>query len=221
MAVDALVPVLTALGLSQQQAATVWQPLILHVIGMAIYAVFVFELYHFISRKNIFELDLSEYASGKEKWENAMKVVRHFVKYLVIFPILPIIWFVVFTVLLAIMSGGRTVESLLVVSMAVVSTIRIGAYYDERLAEDLAKMLPLALLGIFLVDGVQALSLQSILDVVEAVALEWRTIMYYWVFTVALELVLRIASSLKRGDIETEPGENEKAEEELEDDEES
>lgn len=220
MAVDGLVSVLTSLGLSRAEAVTVWQPLILYIIGMAVYAIFVFELYHFISRKNIFELDLREYARGREKVKNIMKTVLHFAKYLVVFPVFPILWFTIFTVLISILSGGRSVESLFVVSMAVVSTIRIGAYYDERLAEDLGKMLPLAMLGIFVVDGIQALSVERIFDIVEAVALEWRRILYYWGFTVALELVLRIADSLKRGEIETEPGENEKAEKELEDSEE-
>jgi len=175
MVLDAIVDGAGSVALSKQELLTTWEPLALYVVGMAVYGIFVFELYHFISRKNIFELDLDEYAHGRERFKNFLKTALHFVKYLLIYPILPVAWFVVFTGLIAVLSSGRAISDLLLVSMAVVSAIRIGAYYDERLAEDLAKMIPLALLGIFIVDGIEALSLAGVFEVVQGVTSQWRT----------------------------------------------
>ena len=42
---------------------------------------------------------------------------------------------------------------ILVVSVSLVAAIRVTSYYNEQLSQDLAKMIPFALLGIFLVDA--------------------------------------------------------------------
>ena len=41
------------------------KPLGLYVVGMVIYAIFIFKFYRFIARKNIFKLGLSEYSQGE------------------------------------------------------------------------------------------------------------------------------------------------------------
>ena len=75
--------------------------------------------------------------------------------------------------------------------MGVVASIRIAAYYKEDLAKDLAKMLPLALLGIFLLD-MTAFSFSESVAIFGNVPAMIPTLFYYWVFVIALEFILRI-----------------------------
>ena len=68
--VDALNLTRTALAnFSLAEASTFLQPLILFVIGIAIYSIFIFKFYRFIASKNIFKLDLHK----RGKWVNLKK----------------------------------------------------------------------------------------------------------------------------------------------------
>jgi len=84
----------------------------------------------------------------------------------------------------------------LLVSVAVVAVVRATAYYKEDLSKDLAKMLPFALLGIFLVD-VSFFTITSSLDVLKQLPANINLLVYYLAFIIALEFVLRIAYGIK------------------------
>ena len=76
--------------------------------------------------------------------------------------------------------------------MAVVSAIRVTSYYNEDLSRDLAKILPFALLGVFVIDFTY-FKIADSLDVLRQVAAQAETILYYLIFVMILELALRIA----------------------------
>jgi hypothetical protein len=97
------------------------------------------------------------------------------------------------------------------VSIALVSAIRVAAYYSEDLSRDLAKMLPFALLGIYLVDQ-SYFEFEVSLELLKSVPEYWRLLVYYFAFIIALEFVLRILHnivSLLRGKQEHPPVMNE------------
>ncbi|MCH9039921.1 MAG: hypothetical protein IIC23_11065 [Chloroflexi bacterium] len=99
------------------------------------------------------------------------------------------------TVLLATMTRGQGLDGILLVSMAVVGSIRVASYYNEALSTDLAKILPFALLGILLIDS-SIVSLSGALENLNAALALWETMLYYLVAIVALEFVLRIVSTI-------------------------
>ena len=113
------------------------------------------------------------------------------------FPFVAFFWFAILTLLLSFLAKNQTVETILLVSIAVVSAVRITAYYDEDLSRDLAKILPFALLGIFLID-LSYFSLPDTLENLRQTVGEWRTMVYYLLFAIALEFVLRISTPLIR-----------------------
>ncbi|MCK5177030.1 MAG: hypothetical protein KAQ92_04855, partial [Candidatus Aenigmarchaeota archaeon] len=115
-------------------------------------------------------------------------------EYIILFPIFTFFWFAVFVVLLSFMAKGQPLESILLVSIAVVGVIRVTAYYNEDLSKDLAKMLPFALLGIFLVDISYFLFGESF-DTIKQIPEMQGILIYYLVFVVALEFVLRVSSN--------------------------
>jgi hypothetical protein len=161
-------------------------------VGVAIYAIIIFNLYRFMSRKNIFNLDFSKYEeSGHPALRKILHLIFYLAKYLLIFPLFAFFWFGVLVVMVAFLSKTKEVEDLLLIAMAVLTSVRVTSYYTEDLSRDIAKMLPFALLGIFLID-LRYFDLGSSTGLLNQVADEWRSIFYYWVFVVLLELVLRV-----------------------------
>ena len=114
-------------------------------------------------------------------------------KYLILFPVVAFSWFAILTTLLTFLARGQTIDEILLISMAVLSAIRITAYYNEDLSRDLSKILPFAMLGVFLID-ISYFSLSTSLDGFLGALLSWKTIVYYLGFMIGLEFVMRITT---------------------------
>ena len=61
-------------------------------------------------------------------------------------------WFKVIAVMPTFLARDQTFPDILLVSMAMVGAIRVSAYVTEDLSRDLAKILPFAVLGIFIIN---------------------------------------------------------------------
>jgi FtsH-binding integral membrane protein len=185
-------PAFTLADLDPQVAWELLRPLAIFLGGMVVYSVFIFKFYRFLARKDIFALDLSKYEhSNSHSLSVFLHVFFYFAKYLVVFPIVAFFWFVVLTVLLSFLAKNQTIEQVLLVTMAVMGAIRATSYYHEDLSRDLAKMLPFAMLGVFVVD-LSYFSMES------SVASLWQIfdrldiVVYYLGFIIFLEFILRM-----------------------------
>ena len=178
--------------LNLNEAVNLLRPATLFTVGVAIYAILIFNLYRFMSRRDIFNLDFSKYEESRHA---ALVKTLHFIfyvaKYILIFPLFAFFWFGVLVVMVAILSKTKEVEDLLLIAMAVLTSVRVTSYYTEDLSRDIAKMLPFALLGIFLID-LRYFDFNTSTELLNRVGSEWKSIFYYWVFVVLLEFVLRI-----------------------------
>ena len=163
-----------------------------YIIGIGVYAVFIFHFYRFLATRDMFKFDLSPY---QESPRPAVRGLLHFVmyvaKYIVVFPFFAFFWLAVLTLILAFLSKERTFTDVLLISLATVSAIRVSAYYHEDLSRDLAKILPFAVLGIFIIDA-SFFTIQDSLAVLKDASNHREAIFYYFVFLVALEFVLRL-----------------------------
>ena len=123
-----------------------------YIMGIGVYAVFIFHFYRFLATRDMFKFDLSRY---QESPRPAVRGLLHFVmyvaKYIVVFPFFAFFWLAVLTLILAFLSKDRNFTDVLLISLATVSAIRVSAYYHEDLSRDLAKILPFAVLGIFII----------------------------------------------------------------------
>jgi len=99
------------------------------------------------------------------------------------------------SVLLMFLAKSGNVANILLVSVALVAAVRATAYYNEDLSRDLAKMLPFALLGVFLVD-ISYFSFSNSIELVKQMPSFWKTMAYYLGFVIALEFVLRIGHGI-------------------------
>lgn len=170
---------------------SVLKPLIVFVIAMSIYSVFIFKFYKFLAKRNVIELGLGNY-NRTNHWalKTVFGMIFYFVEYIFIMPLFIIFWFGVLSILLMFMSKNP-VDTILLVSIAVVGAIRVCAYYSRDLAEDLSKMLPFALLGVFLVD-ISFFQLDTALNLIKDIPNHLSLIVYYCTFIVILEIFLRV-----------------------------
>lgn len=198
---------------SVSQAIVILRPLVIYVAGMAVYAIFIFKFHRFIGSRDIFEYDLAKYQQARFRSVRIfIHAVSYVAKYLLVFPFVAFFWFAILTVMLSFLAKDEEITTVLLVSMAVVSAIRVTAYYNEDLSRDLAKVLPYALLGIFVVK-VSYFEVAGSLVVLQLVVNELDTILYYLVFVIALEFVMRITRPvvsfslmLRKRDLERQRG---------------
>lgn len=124
------------------------QTLLVFAVGIAIYAGLVFYFYQKIS--------------SVEAWHSKPKAgvwgkLVHFVEAVFMFPLLSILYFTVLAASLFLLTkvgadGDLRTAQILLISMSMVVGVRVVAFASEGAANDIAKVLPLGLLGVVIVD---------------------------------------------------------------------
>ena len=178
--------------LNFNEAVNLLRPAAIFAVGVAIYAILIFNLYRFMSRRDIFNLNFSRFEQSRHPvLGKTLHLISYALKYLLIFPLFAFFWFGVLVVMVAFLSKTKEVEDLLLIAMAVLTSVRVTSYYTEALSRDIAKMLPFALLGIFLID-LRYFDFNTSTGLLNRVGEQWTSIFYYWIFVVVLELALRV-----------------------------
>ncbi|MCB9359552.1 hypothetical protein H6503_06490 [Candidatus Woesearchaeota archaeon] len=184
--------------ISIEEAFIVLKPLAIFIMGMVIYSVFIFHFYRYLARKDIIRLDLERYNTASLSWlKKFISVIFYIIKYILLVPLIIFFWFGILTLFLSFLSKESVVSHILLVSMAVIGATRIAAYYNEALSTDLAKMLPFALLGVYIVD-VSFFSFSDSLLLMYQMPGQVEMMAYYLIFVIVLEFFLRVAYSLLR-----------------------
>jgi hypothetical protein len=163
------------------------------IIMIAIYSVVIYHFYRYIARRDCFKPSERKYS-----------IVIGLLKYLFLYPFVASVFFMGFSIILISLSKGDvgetfSIANVLSISFSLVLAIRITAYYTEDLSKDVAKMLPFAILGVFLVDStyfklseVQArvgLLPQYINEIIQFIIL---IILAEWILRVALNIRYKI-----------------------------
>ena len=183
-------------GLNLNDALDLLSDVGVYVVGMAVYAVFVFHFYRFLATKDMFRVDLSRYEQSRFRFvRRVLHVFFYVVKYIILFPIFAFFWFAVLTLILTFLSKERSFADTLLIALATVSAIRVTAYYNEDLSRDLAKILPFAVLAVFLIDA-SFFAIEESLDVLRDAGDYTENIVYYLLFLVLLEFALRLLSGI-------------------------
>ncbi len=125
-------------------------------VGMVVYGIFIFHFYRFLAKKDMFSLNIEQRLRGGkfkpsgQKISAAPRIAAHIATNVFIFPIVVFVWFLVYSIFMFFLAQDMSVKTVFLVSSSIVISVRIAAYYNEDLARDLAKLLPLVLLGIFI-----------------------------------------------------------------------
>ncbi len=173
-------------------------PTLMAIIAVAVYSGFVFVFYRALAKKDLLKLDLSKYSddfSGNVK--KYLRSVLFVVQYIVIIPILIAFWTLVLAVILTLLSDSSDHARNALIATSVVGAVRILAYWTEDLSRDVAKMLPFAVLGVFLVGStsVQWSEFEDLLSNLPELA---RSFLSSLLLLAILETLLRITSTIRR-----------------------
>ena len=159
------------------------------VLFVAIFIMWYF--YHKqLSKKDLFEIPKIDTNS---KFMSFIDRFIYFSKYLIIFPVYSFIWFLIFSFLLVLIAKTRPIGEIMFFGIVIVSVTRIAAYVSSKLAEDMAKLLPWALIIIFLIDP-QSITMESIQISFNNFVQEIPNVAKYLIFIAFVEWSLRIGN---------------------------
>ena len=143
-----------------------------------------------LTRKNLFEIPKIDLNS---KFVNFINRLVYFSKYLIIFPLYSFIWFLIFSFLLVLIAKTRPIGEIMFFGIVIVSVTRIAAYASPKLAEDMAKLLPWALIIVFLTDPT-SITIESIQISFNNFVQEIPNVAKYLIFIAFVEWSLRIGN---------------------------
>jgi hypothetical protein len=155
------------------------------IIMIAIYAVVIYHFYRYIARRDCFKPS-----------ERIHSKTVGFLKYSFLFPFVAILFFMGFSLMFIFLTDSDDIEPILTTAFAIIVAIRITAYYTEDLSKDVAKMLPFAILGIFLVDPAY-FTIEHVQDKIDLLPQFVNTIIQYILIIIIVEWILRIALSIR------------------------
>ena len=165
------------------------------IVAIVMYSGLVFRFYRLLARRTMISIDITTDKEGFIGWlARQNKRLIFIILYVVLTPTLIGFWALVLSAILVILNGGQQLSSVAELAVAVVGAIRITSYFSENLAQDLSKMLPFAVLGVFLADGSLDLSgLDLLWEEGNDLVITFLTLV---ISLSILETILRIVSSL-------------------------
>lgn len=166
------------------------QTLLIYGVGIAIYTALVFTFYQSLSKRKPFHI------TDRKDWVGR---ATRFAENALVFPVLSFLYFAVLAVALIFLAKTQSTPQILLISMAVVVGVRVTVYLSEAMSNDLAKLVPLSLLGVLLVDPGYLTLEQAWVRLAETTTLTQLLGRYFLSF-IALEAVLgTVRWSIVRG----------------------
>lgn len=127
-------------------------PTLMAIIAIAAYSGFVFMFYRLLAKRDILTLDLKRFEDSMTgRIRVFFRSLLFVAQYVLLIPILIGFWTVVMATILTLLSDSSDHSRNAMIATSVVGAVRILAYWTEDLSRDVAKMLPFAVLGVFLV----------------------------------------------------------------------
>jgi hypothetical protein len=127
-------------------------PTLMAIIAIAAYSGFVFMFYRLLAKRDILTLDLKRFEDSMTgRIRVFFRSLSFVAQYVLLIPILIGFWTVVMATILTLLSDSSDHSRNAMIATSVVGAVRILAYWTEDLSRDVAKMLPFAVLGVFLV----------------------------------------------------------------------
>ncbi len=171
--------------------------LLMFTFSVAIYAILIYVFYQFVSRRDVFGFNIDQYKKSKSQgFSIIFNFILSLLKYGLIFPVIVFIWFAGFSLILYIFSKSLDLDQILLLSITIVSAVRILSYFKEELAADVAKLLPLSLLGVFL-SSPDFFSINLLDQRIYLLGAFVSDVIQFLVFCILLEWILRILFFLR------------------------
>jgi hypothetical protein len=166
-------------------------------ILIALVAIFIWYFYKSLSRRSLMSLNLNRYNRSEHPFFSKLIVAIFYVlENIIIMPFLIFVWFAALSIVILVIVEEQTAGGILMLTAAMVISIRILSYYKQEIAQDLAKMFPFITLSVFLLSP-GALSFQSVLDRIGELPSLFGDVLSFLVLVFIVEIVLRIGYTLQ------------------------
>ncbi|MBS3080329.1 hypothetical protein J4221_02575 [Candidatus Pacearchaeota archaeon] len=169
--------------------------LLIYTLIILIYSVFIWKYYKFLANKQILDLNLKQYNyTSHPVLEKILATVLYTLEYLIILPFLIIFWFAVLSVFLLVLSENTDTQYILLIAAAIIASTRITAYLSEELSQDIAKVLPLTVLVVFVL-GSNSFSYSQLFERFSHIPGLLNNILIFLIFIFVVEFTLRLIYS--------------------------
>ncbi len=166
------------------------------IIAITIYAIFIWKFYRFIAKRDILDLNLSQYnKTDSPAFFKFIALLLYVLEYIIILPILTFFWFFVMAVLFFLLAKELPIWHILLVSGSIIGAIRITAYYNEDLSKDIAKIFPFTILAIALVNP-NFFNFSGTIGKISLIGDLMGDVLIFLIVLIILEFVLRMLSFL-------------------------
>ncbi|MFH1358634.1 MAG: hypothetical protein ABIH37_01975 [archaeon] len=170
--------------------------LFVYTVLILIYALFIWKFYKFLAKRDIIELNLRQYEYALHPVaEKSLALFLYILEYLIILPFLVLFWFSIFSIFLLVLSESGNTQQILLISAAIITSVRVTSYISEDLSRDLAKILPFTILAAFII-GSSFFNLGVITDKIMAIPGLFNHIIIFLIFIFAIEFIFRIVFSI-------------------------
>lgn len=165
--------------------------LFLAVLLVVVSVMFIWKLDSIISRKNVFDLNLNKYKNGEyTTYAKFYASLLYLLEYLVIIPFFIFFWFSAFALFIIIFTDNLSIDFILFASAAIVASVRMMAYYNEKISDELAKLLPLNLLAYSIITS-NVIGVQKIASKISELPGVAENAFIYLGFIIVIEGILR------------------------------
>lgn len=162
------------------------------IILLTIYSIFVWKFHKFIGKRDLLELNLSQYNKSEHPFIIKFFAILFFIlEYIVILPVIIFFWFIVMALILLILAEEQSIENILLVSTLSVVIIRITSYYEENLSKEIAKLFPFTMLLVALLTP-GFLNINDILSKISNIPSLIPNVIFYLLVIIFLEFTLRM-----------------------------
>jgi len=159
---------------------------------VTLFFIFIWKLYHIISKKNLIELNLKQYNKARHPgFKKITGTILYFLEYIIIFPFFVIFWFSIFIIFVMLLSRELDFSTVLTISTIIIIVIRTTAYYKQALSRDISKLLPFTLLAVAITEK-EFFNFESIFARAAELPLFFENILVYIGVIVAVEIILRL-----------------------------
>jgi len=172
------------------------KPLAFLAIGIVIYFIFIFKFYKYLAQRDILMANWNhKYSWDEGHTKRFFKTLFYLLEYVVIVPIIIFLCFLVMATILLFVSNNSA-EHIMLISMAIIAAGRLLAYYNEELAREVGKLMPLTLMAIFVSD-MSSFSLETTLTNAKIMFSMYDKLLFYLMFAVVVEFIMRIFQLLR------------------------
>lgn len=174
--------------------------LVVYTLLIVVYAVVVWKIYRFLAKRDILELNLSKYNVLENYKSKKFKAgFLYFIEYILIIPILVVLWFSFLSLALLLIAEIEDVSQIMLISAAVITSIRIISYYSEDLAKELALYFPFVLLSVAILEPGFFSFPDLVSRFMEIPSLVY-SILIYMGFIAGIEILMRLIFLIFRSD---------------------